>query len=77
MKEPLIRTHMKPPFSEEAGEEQKSNGSSDLDFELPPSSKKRWFSKIQDKFKKYFFLKIDLHDKMYYDHDQSKKIHFR
>ena len=70
---PLIKQHAMPrvPVEEEEQEEE------DPDYELPLSKTKGWFAKLTARLKKSFCLKLDLQDKMYYEHEQNKKIRQR
>jgi len=49
----------------------------DPDYDLPLSKTKGWFAKLTARLKKSFCLKLDLQDKMYYEHEQNKKIRHR
>jgi hypothetical protein len=72
----VIKTHENPRFGpgalKDKGEDSDED-SDDQNYMTPSSKTKSWFSKLTARIKKSFCLKIDLQDKMYYEHEQNKK----
>jgi hypothetical protein len=76
IRDPLIKHQEKPRYGPGAAQEEEEY-EEDPDYEVPLSKTKDWFAKLTARLKKSFCLKVDLQDKMYYEHEQKRKIRQR
>jgi hypothetical protein len=70
-----MKKHVNPHHGYDASSDssEEGDGSSDLDFELPPREKKGgWFAKIETKVKKTFCLQLDIQHRLYSAHRNEK-----